>query len=156
MEHPVNSYGRTVIGWREWAFFPELNIPAIKFKTDTGARTSCLHSFEHKLFKRNGEQWIKFGIHPAPKRTDIAIFCEAPVIDIRSITNSGGTSEERPVICTPINLGNMTWNIELTLTDRDSMKFRMLLGRKAMENRLIVDPSKSYILGKKLATIYDN
>ena len=131
--------------------FPQLNIPAIKFKTDTGAKTSCLHSFQQDFFERDGEQWIRFGIHPVQHSVDIEVFCEAPVIDLRTVTNSGGISEERPVINSNIVMGSMSWDIELTLTNRDSMKFRMLLGRTAMEERLIVDPAGSYLLGRKNA-----
>ncbi|WP_421900345.1 ATP-dependent zinc protease [Maridesulfovibrio sp.] len=151
MNCPENIHGKTVIGWREWGAFPQLNIPAIKFKTDTGAKTSCLHSFQQDFFERDGQQWIRFGVHPVQNDTDIEVFCEAPVIDFRTVTNSGGISEERPVISSKIIMGNMSWDIELTLTNRDSMKFRMLLGRTAMEERLIVDPAGSYLLGRKHA-----
>lgn len=154
MKYTESLNGKAIIGWREWAAFHELNIPAIKFKTDTGAMTSCLHSFQQEFFEKNNKQWIRFGIHPAQQRTDIEFFCEAPIVDIRRVTNSGGTYETRPVINTPITMGNMTWNIELTLTNRDSMKFRMLLGRTAMKDRLIVDPSRSFVTGKALAGTY--
>lgn len=140
--------GKTVIGWREWASFPELNIPAIKFKTDTGAKTSCLHSFQQEIYEKEGREWIRFGIHPVQKRTDVEVFCDAPIVDYRMVTNSGGQAEERPVIESVLSLGNMSWRIELTLTNRDSMKFRMLLGRKAMEDRLIIDPALSYTTGR--------
>lgn len=154
MDHLEKMHGKTVIGWREWTSFPQLNIPAIKFKTDTGAKTSCLHSFKQDFFTKDGRQWIRFGIHPLQRRRDVEIFCEAPIIDFRKITNSGGQTEERPVISSQIVLGKSSWDIELTLTDRDSMKFRMLLGRNAMEDRLIVDPSRSYVLGRKQGLLY--
>ncbi|WP_320170879.1 ATP-dependent zinc protease [Maridesulfovibrio sp.] len=154
MDCPEQTSGRTIIGWREWACFPELNIPAIKFKADTGARTSSLHSFSQDFFEKEGRQWVRFGIHPVQKRDNVELYCEAPVVDFREITNSGGQTETRPVISSRIMLGNMEWDIELTLTNRDSMKFRMLLGRTAMEERIIVDPARSYVLGRKLAAFY--
>ncbi|WP_432737913.1 ATP-dependent zinc protease family protein [Maridesulfovibrio sp. FT414] len=154
MNYPDEVHGKTVIGWREWAAFPQLNIPAIKFKTDTGAKTSCLHSFRQDLFMKGGKQWIRFGIHPIQKRTDIEVFCEAPVVEFRNVTNSGGDTEERPVISSRIILGELEWDIELTLTNRDSMRFRMLLGRSAMEELLVVDPAGSYVLGRKKGSLY--
>ncbi|MBI9109780.1 ATP-dependent zinc protease [Maridesulfovibrio ferrireducens] len=154
MKRPETVYGRTIIGWREWASFPELGIPAIKAKVDTGAKTSCLHSFQQEIFEREGNRWIRFGIHPAQRRRDIELFCEAPVVDIRRVTNSGGGVEKRTVIMTPITMGHRTWNIEVTLTNRDTMKFRMLLGRTAMTQIFVVDPHRSYILGKDLAAVH--
>lgn len=134
--------------------FPELNIPAIKAKVDTGARTSALHAFYVTPFDRSGIKMVKFGIHPDPKNSSIERHCEAELIDQRSITNSGGHSELRHIIKTPITLGDHTWDIKISLTNRETMKFRMLLGRTAMKNKIIVDPSKSYCFGKKLASIY--
>ncbi|WP_291325969.1 ATP-dependent zinc protease [Desulfovibrio sp. UCD-KL4C] len=154
MKRPDTVYGRTIIGWREWTCFPELGIPAIKAKVDTGAKTSCLHSFEQEFFERDGKRWIRFGIHPAQGRKDIELFCEAPVVDTRRVTNSGGGVEKRTVIMTPVKMGKLTWNIEVTLTNRDTMKFRMLLGRTAMAQKLIVDPNRSYVLGKDLAAVH--
>jgi len=142
---------KTVIGWREWVALPELGIAAIKAKMDTGARTSALHTFLIEPFEVDGQARVRFGIHPQMKRRDIEIFCEADVIDQRLVRDSGGHQEERYVIRTLLRFAGEQWPIEITLTDRDPMQFRMLLGRTALRHRLIVDPSRSYRIGKPRA-----
>jgi len=139
---------RTLIGWREWVALPEINIPRIKAKVDTGARTSTLHAFDVVPFEQDGQKMVRFSVHPEQHSLDYVVTCELPVIDCRIVTDSGGHREERFVIVTPIKLGNTVWPIEMTLTNRDTMKFRMLLGRTAMKKRFIVDPAKSYLCGK--------
>lgn len=134
------------VGWREWAALPELDIPAIKVKVDTGARTSALHAFEVNTFERDGSEWVRFRLHPLQDNTEHECVCECPVIDRRVVSDSGGHREERVVIATQIEFGGRRWPIEMTLTDRDSMRFRMLLGRTAMDG-LVVDPSASFLLG---------
>lgn len=136
-----------IIGWREWLALPELQIPAIKAKVDTGARTSALHAFFVEPLARDGIQMVRFGVHPLQKRLDLEIICEAPVKDYRSVSDSGGHREMRYVIETVICLGDRTLRAELTLTNRDNMKFRMLLGRTAMD-RVAVIPDKSYLTGR--------
>jgi hypothetical protein len=136
-------------GWREWVSLPELELPAIKSKVDTGARTSSLHAFELHPFTSKGVQKIKFHIHPVQQNVDIVSICTADVTDRRLVTDSGGHKEERWVIKTPVKIGSHSWPIEITLTSRDSMRFRMLLGRNALKNRAIVDSSISYCVGKK-------
>lgn len=136
------------VGWREWVLLPDLGLPAIKAKIDTGARTSCLHAFSVEPFKKQGKDWVRFGIHPHQDDTETEVFCEAEVIDKRMVTDSGGHKEERFVINTRLMLADQHWPIEITLTNRDSMLFRMLLGRTAMGNRIIVRPNKSFLLGK--------
>jgi len=139
---------KAIIGWREWVSFPDLGIDKIKAKVDTGARTSALHAFNIEEFNVNGKHMVRFKIHPLQKDNDFIVICEAAVIDVREVTDSGGHCEKRFVIETFITIGNDTFSIEATLTDRDTMKFRMLLGRTALENNFIVDSSKSYVLSK--------
>ena len=138
----------STIGWREWVSLPDLGLPEIKAKIDTGARTSCLHAFSVEPFIKDGKQWVRFGIHPHQDDTETEVFSEAEVIDKRMISDSGGHKEERYVIATEVELANQRWPIEITLTNRDTMLFRMLLGRTAMANRIIVDPGKSFLFGK--------
>lgn len=136
------------VGWREWLSLPELGLPPIKAKIDTGAKTSCLHAFSLETFKHAGKPWIRFGMHPDQHDRSNEVFCEAEIIDEREVTDSGGHKENRYVIATQLVLPNISWPIELTLTNRDSMRFRMLLGRSAMNGRMIVVPDQSYMLGK--------
>jgi len=137
------------LGWREWVSLPDLGIPGIKAKIDTGARTSALHAFEVTPFTQNGVQRVTFAIHPLQGNEEHVISCTADVIDERTVTDSGGHKEQRLVIETPLNIGPHSWPIEITLTARDNMLFRMLLGRTAFKGRAHVDPSRSYLVGKK-------
>lgn len=142
-----------VIGWREWVALPELGINRLKAKVDTGARTSALHAYFVDPFRnRDGEEWIGFGVHPEQRSIEKEILCQARVIDRRVVRDSGGHEEERFVIESDVLLGPERLRIELTLTARDDMRFRMLLGRTAMRGRFVVDPARSYVLGKKKKT----
>lgn len=143
---PIQIY--PIIGWREWVSLPELGISRIKAKVDTGARTSALHAFSLKPFIDNGKHKIQFDIHPLQHNIDQVISCMADVVDKRWVTDSGGHEEERYVIETPITIALQTWSIEITLTERENMMFRMLLGRSALRRRFIVNPTRSFITTK--------
>lgn len=145
---------KILLGWREWASLPDLGIAAIKAKVDTGARTSSLHAFQIDTFQEMGQRKVRFGIHPLQKRRDITIWCMADVIDHRRVSDSGGHHEMRYVIKTPVHIGGMVWNAEITLTDRETMQFRMLLGRTSMVDRFVVDPEASYLTGRTLRHAY--
>ena len=138
---------KTPIGWREWVTLPDLGISHIKAKVDTGARTSALHAFYLESFERDGKPWVRFGVHPLQASLGNVINCEAPVKDVRRVTDSGGHAEMRPVIETALLVQGEVRVIELTLTDRESMMFRMLLGRSALKRRFVVDSGKSFLLG---------
>lgn len=137
-----------MIGWREWVRLPELGLPWLKAKVDTGARTSCLHAFSVEPYDKDGEKWIRFGIHPHQDDTKTEVYCESKIVDQRFVTDSGGHQEKRFVISTLIKMGNQQWPIEITLTNRDNMRFRMLLGRTAMQRNVTIDPDASFLLGK--------
>ncbi len=140
---------KIVLGWREWLGFPELGIRQIKAKVDTGARTSCLHAFFVEPLERDGDAWVRFGIHPRQGDTSEEIVCEARVKDQSSVRDSGGHEELRYVIETTVSINGREHLVEVTLTDRDSMKFRALLGRTAIRGRYLVDSGRSYLQGKR-------
>jgi hypothetical protein len=138
-----------MIGWREWVGLPDLGIPRIKAKIDTGARTSALHAFKLAPFMEDGKQMVRFSIHPYQRNVELVKECVAEVVDQRWVSDSGGHREKRYFIVTTVTLGERQWEIEVTLTNRDNMKFRMLLGRTALANQFIVDPGASYLVGKR-------
>lgn len=138
-----------LVGWREVLALPDLGLESIKAKIDTGARTSCLHAFSVSEFTRDNHQWVRFGIHPKQSNTVDERWCEAKILDKRKVTDSGGHSEMRFVILSDVQLGEHRWPVELTLTDRDSMKFRMLLGRTALAGNYLVDSAASYLQSKE-------
>ncbi len=135
-------------GWREWVALPELGIARLKAKMDTGARTSCLHSFFVEPFERDGQNWVRFHVHPHQNDNDTVVECEARIKDERPVTDSGGHTEMRYVIETLLQMGDQQWPVEMTLTNRDTMKFRMLVGRTAMLNRIVIDPALSFRFGR--------
>lgn len=138
---------KVILGSEEWCSLPDLKVPAIKVRVDSGAKTSALHAEHIVPFEKNGEAWVKFTIHPIQRNIKSTIQCEAKVIDKRVVKSSTGTRESRYVINTEVSLGEKRWPIELTLTNRDSMGFRMLLGREAMTGRIIVDPDERFKFG---------
>ncbi len=136
---------RLTIGWRERVNLPEFGIRGISAKTDTGARSSSLHAYDIEEFENQGNLWIQFYVRPSRKKHNTEILCRAEVLDVRRVKNSGGQSTRRYFIRTELELGNQRWAIDLSLADRKSMGYRMLLGRTAMQDRFLVKPDKSYL-----------
>ncbi|GEB70699.1 MULTISPECIES: ATP-dependent zinc protease family protein [Pseudoalteromonas] len=137
---------KITVGWREWLSLPELGIEKIKAKVDTGARTSCIHAINIEEYEEDGEKWVKFIAQPLQDDEQTRITCKAKVKKIKAVTSSSGQKELRYFIETTLHAGQHSWPIEVTLTSRATMKFRMLLGRTAMENRIVVDPALSHLL----------
>jgi hypothetical protein len=136
---------RPLIGWREWVRLPGLFDDAVKAKIDTGARTSALHAFQVREFSERGVRHVEFVVHPQQQRRQPQRSCVAEVADQRVITSSNGQRERRYVIVTPLQLGSMRWDIELTLTNRDTMSYRMLLGREALKRHCLIHPGRSFL-----------
>lgn len=143
------------IGWEEWLALPRLGIPAIKAKVDTGAKTSALHAFLIEPFEEDGQSLVRFGVHPLPERTDVAIYCKARLVDQREVVSSNGQAETRYVISTDLGISGKSWPIEISLTNRATMSHRMLLGRAAMNGRVLVDPGLSCATGAVDETAYE-
>ena len=144
----TSSNNKIIVGSEEWCSFPALGIPAIKARVDSGAKTSSIHAFNIQTFRRDGILWASFEVHPLQKDRRTVLRCERPVVDKRSVKSSSGISETRYVISTLIKVEGETWEVELTLANRDSMGYRMLLGREAMKGRILVDPELSLCLNE--------
>ena len=151
---------KIILGSEEWCTLPELGIPSIKARVDSGAKTSALHAKNIAPFIKDDQNWVKFDINPIQNNVKTIIHCEAPLVDKRVVKSSSGFREQRYVIQTSLEIGNSKWVIEMTLTNRDSMGFRMLLGREAMSGRVLVDPEQQYLLGQtttdNLKEVYKN
>jgi hypothetical protein len=138
-----------IIGWREFVTLPQLKIDKIKAKIDTGARSSAIHAFNIHELCQDGKKIIRFQIHPLQRDSKTTITTEAELLEYRKVRNSGGITQLRPVIKTNIEVGKYTWPIELTLTNRDVMGFRMLLGRQAVRNKFLVDPGGAFLQSRR-------
>ena len=136
-----------LLGGEEWCRFEELGIPAIKARVDSGAKTSSIQASKIKIFTKGMEDWVRFEVNPLQDNRSISILCQAKLVDIRNVKSSQGISEERPVIKTSVRVGDNTFEIEVTLANRDTMEYRMLLGREALSGRFLVDPSQSFVKG---------
>ena len=145
---PVPAGTPPVIGWREWVGLPDLGVPRIKVKVDTGARSSAVHAFGVEYFERDGSDWVRFELHPRQRSDRTTVTAEAELLDRRPVRSSNGKQELRPVIVTHAVLLGRRFPIELTLTNRDAMGFRMLLGREAVRRRFLIDPGLSYAGGR--------
>lgn len=150
------SDSKIVIGWREWVALPGLQLPAIKAKVDTGARTSSLHAFDIETYTDRGELRVRFKVHPLSK-SKIVVQCSAPIVDHRTVADSGGHREKRYVIVTDLVIGELRYPIEITLANRETMTHRMLFGRSAMKD-FVIAPDHSYLLGRptQVKALYKN
>ncbi len=139
---------RPVLGWREWVALGDWDVSHLKAKVDTGARTSSLHAFDLEWFQQGEAPWVRFVIHPWQRSTDDAVVAKAPVVSTRDVRSSSGAIDRRPVVRTTLVIGGHSVDSEITLTRRDEMGFRMLVGREAIRNRFLVDPGVSYLGGR--------
>ncbi len=143
-----SSHSNTLTGWREWVSLPDAGVDWLKAKIDTGARTSSLHAFDIREFDREGEEWVRFRVKPWQESDEDATVVECPVHDRRSVRSSSGHSQERLVVCLAIRLVDRLIVSEVTLSNRDEMGFRMLIGRQALRQGFIVDPARSFLGGR--------
>lgn len=138
----------TVAGWREWVSLPGCDVPWIKAKLDTGARTSAIHAFDLTELERDGELWVRFSIHPWQRADDDVAVVTCPVVDRREVRSSNGQTEERYAVRMDVTLVGRTITTEMTLSNRDEMGFRMLIGREALGQGFLVDSARSYAGGR--------
>ena len=136
-----------VIGWREWIGLPDLGIRRLKAKVDSGARSSSLHGSNFELFEEDGQRFVRFQVHPYHRKPEKTRTAVARLIDVREVRSSSGVASKRLVIATQVQLMGKTWEVELTLAERGSMGFRMLLGREAIRGRFLIDSGQSYYGG---------
>jgi ribosomal protein S6--L-glutamate ligase len=143
-----------MLGWEEWVALPDLGLPALKAKIDTGAKTSALHAYAIERAEVRGVAMVRFRIHPARRRRDIEILCTAPIKDERAVVSSNGESERRFVIETTIAIAGQRWPIDITLTNREGMNSRMLLGRQALRPGILIDPTRAFLLPRLKYALY--
>ncbi|KAB1864793.1 ATP-dependent zinc protease family protein [Microbacterium algeriense] len=143
-----STHSNTLTGWREWVSLPDLEVDWIKAKIDTGARTSSLHAFDIREFDREGEAWVRFRVKPWQDSQEDAVVVECPVHDRRAVRSSSGHAQERLVVQLRIRLVDREVLAEITLSNRDEMGFRMLIGREALRRGYIVDPARSFLGGR--------
>lgn len=144
----VTTHSSTVAGWREWVRLPQVGVDWVKAKLDTGARTSALHAFQVEDFEKDGAPWVRFSIHPWQRSAEDESWAELPVHDRRLIRSSSGHQQERYVVLMDVSLLDRTVTAEMTLSRRDQMGFRMLIGREALRQGFLVDPGRSYLGGR--------
>ncbi len=144
-----NHKPKIIVGWREWAQLPELGVEMIKVKIDTGAKTSSLHAFELSTFTYKGRDCVQFDIHPLQENDLIRQRCICPIVDYRWITSSTGHRQQRFIIQTLLNIGELSSLIEISLANRDEMGFRMLVGRNAFKKSVLINPSRSFLLSHR-------
>jgi hypothetical protein len=141
-------HSNTLTGWREWVSLPDAGIDWIKAKIDTGARTSSLHAFHIEEFEREGEEWVRFRVKPWQESQEDTTVVECPVFDRRRVRSSSGHAQQRIVVSLAIRLVDQTIVSEVTLSNRDEMGFRMLIGREALRRGFVVDPARSFLGGR--------
>ena len=139
---------KVTVGWREWIALPDWGVPFVKAKIDTGARTSALHAFDIETIERDGQPWARFAIHPWQDSASDEVVVEAPLLARRHVRSSSGTVDERPVVTANVVLAGQSRAVEVTLTRRDEMGFRVLIGRQALRGAFVVDPARSYLGGR--------
>lgn len=146
-------YSSTLTGWREWVSLPAVGVPWLKAKIDSGAQTSALHADDIEEFDRDGEAWVRFTVHPWQASDADAVTVELPVHDRRTVRSSSGHSQDRLVVLTEVELLGRSVQAEVTLTNRDEMVFRMLIGREALAKGYVVDSGASYLGPKPPARV---
>jgi len=127
---------------------PQLGLHAIRAKIDTGAKTSSLHAASIERIRADNRDRVRFIMQPVQCSDAPTIRCEADLLDVRDVIDSGGHKESRLVIETLLRMGAHSWPTQITLTNRTGMRFRMLIGRRAMVGRIVVNPEASYCLGR--------
>ena len=142
------AHSSIIAGWREWVSLPGIGVPWLKAKLDTGARSSAIHAFDLAEFRQDGELWVRYSVHPWQRSGEDAVTAESRVLDRRTVRSSSGHSEERYVVHLDVSLVGHVVTAEMTLSRRDEMGFRMLIGREALRKGFVVDPGRSYLGGR--------